>query len=487
VTRKAAAAAAVALAVIALWSVTLGAGFVYDDHKYILGNPWVKDAAFLADIFSSSTSAFSPGDATSNTYRPFLFTLYLAEYLVFGPDPFYFHLVNVLAHGVNAALVFLLAMALFENEGRGGGLLPAVFAATAFGFHTVNSEVVNWVSASTELFFTLFVLAGLNVYVRCRSGLSSAPFFFGALLFKETAAAFPAVAFAVDFFRREPLRTRWKAYLLFAAVAAVYSLMRFNALGGVMHHKQIALTAFETVINIFPLVAAYFSKLVFPAGLSVIYDFHPARSVLDIRVLAGALVVLFFCLAVFFARKRPPVVIGLAMMAVPLLPVLYVPALSSSAMADRYLYLPSAGAAIALASVMPAPGNRAYRAAFVFSCALLVAWAAGSVSRSRVWKSDLTLWADAVIKASYSPNAHYNYAWASHNAGRLDDAVRHYHRSAELAPSADAHYNVGLIFMGQMMIDEAEAEFTAALALDPSFDRARGKLAEIRRLREAGR
>lgn len=486
-TKKAAVAAAAALAVMALWSVTLGNGFVYDDHKYILGNPWVKDTAFLMDIFSSSTSAFSPGDATSNTYRPFLYTLYLAEYLVFGPDPFYFHLVNVLAHGVNAALVFLLTTALLEKEGREDSFIPAVFASMAFGLHTVNSEVVNWVSASTELFFTLFVLAGLIVYVRGRSGLLSAPFFFVALLFKETAAAFPVVALVTDFFRGEALRSRWKAYLLFAAVAAAYALMRFNALGGVMHHKQIALTSFETVINVFPLVAAYFYKLVFPAGLSVIYDFYPARSVFDLRVLAGVLVVVSFCLAVFFARKRPSVITGLAMMAVPLLPVLYVPALSSSAMADRYLYLPTAGAAIALSSLMPAPGKRAYRAAFVLACALFIAWVAGSVARSRVWKSDLTLWADAAMKAPYSPNAHYNYAWASHNAGKLADAVRHYHRSAELAPSADAHYNIGLIYMGQMMVDEAEAEFLAALNLDPAFDRARGKLAEIRRLREAGR
>lgn len=485
-TKKAAGAAAAALVVMALWSVTLGAGFVYDDHKYILGNPWVKDAAFLLDIFSSSTSAFSPGDVTSNTYRPFLYMLYLAEYLAFGPDPFYFHLVNVLAHGANAALVFLLTMSLLEKEGRGGSFIPAVFASLAFGLHTVNSEVVNWVSASTELFFTLCVLSGLIIYVRGRSGILSAPFFFGALFFKETAAAFPVIAFVSDFFRGESLRSRWKAYLLFAAVAVLYALMRLNALGGVMHHKQIALTSFETVLNIFPLVAAYFSKLVFPARLSVIYDFYPARSVFDLRVLAGVLVAISFCLAVFFARKRPSVVVGLAMMAVPLLPVLYVPALSSSAMADRYLYLPTAGAAIALASLMPEPGKRAYRSAFVLFCALSIAWAAGSVARSRVWKSDLTLWADAVTKAPYSPNAHYNYAWASHNAGKFADAVKHYHRSAELAPSADAHYNVGLIYMGQMMVDEAEAEFTAALTLDPAFDRVRSKLAEIRRLREAG-
>ena len=462
-TKKAIAIAVVAATVIAVWAVTLGNGFVYDDHKYILGNPWIMDTAFIVDIFSSSTSAFNPLEAVSNTYRPLLFTLYLGEYLAFGFDPFYFHLVNVLIHAANSVLVFFVAYSLFEKEGR-PDVLPALFAALAFGLHTVNSEVVNWVSASTELFFTLFVLAGLNLYLRRGSGWLSAPFFLCALLFKETAAALPVIVFLYDYSRGAPLRGRWKAYLLFAATGAAYAALRLNAIGGVMHHKQISLSFLETVINMFPLVAAYFYRLVFPASLSVIYDFHVAREVSDPRVIAGAVIVLAFCAALFFARKRPSLVVGLSMMAVPLLPVLYVPALSSSAMADRYLYLPSAGLAIVLAYFLPRSGSKASKASIALAAALLVAWGAGSVARSKVWKSDYTLWADAVKKAPYSPNAHYNYAWASQNAGNTRDAVEHYRRAASLAPSADAHYNLGLIYMGLSMIDEAASEFSRLLS-----------------------
>jgi tetratricopeptide (TPR) repeat protein len=346
---------------------------------------------------------------------------------------------------------------------------------------------VNWVSASTELFFTLFVLAGLNLYLRRHSGFFSAPFFLMALLFKETAAALPVIIFLYDYARGRAFRDRWKAYCLFIAAGVVYSLMRFHAIGGVMHHKQADLSALEAFINIFPLVGAYFAKLALPVSLSAIYEFHPARSAFDPRVMAGAAVVLAFCGALFFSRRRPAVFVGLSMMAVPLLPVLYVPALSSSAMADRYLYLPSAGLAIVLASLASRLGKKAAKASVVVvAVALLAAWAAGSVSRSQVWKSDHALWADAIEKAPNSPNAHYNYAWASHNAGDMMEAVEHYRRAASLAPSADAHYNLGVIFMGQSMIDEAQAEFRAALVIDPGFDGARARLREVQRLRGAG-
>ena len=487
-TGKALAIAAIAVIVLSVWSVSLDNGFVYDDHKYLAGNPWVKDAAFIGDIFSSSTADFSPADATSNTYRPMLYMLYMAEYLAFGLRPFYFHLVNVLAHTANAALVFFLALRLLERQGR-TRVLPAFFAGLAFGLHTINAEVVNWVSASAELLFTFCVLAAFYIHMRGPGGanrLAAALLFFIALLFKETAAALPVIIFLYDYSKGGALRGRWKAYALFIAAGAVYGLLRLYAVGGIMHHKQADLSALEAVINIFPLVAAYFSKLVLPVGLSAIYEFHPARSAFDPRVVAGAAVVSAFCAALFFSRRKPAIFAGLSMMAVPLLPVLYVPALSSSAMADRYLYLPSAGLAIVLAALASRLDKKAAMASMVLASALLAAWGAGSLSRSQVWKSDHALWADAVKKAPNAPNAHFNYAWASHNAGNLREAVEHYRRAASLAPSADAHYNLGVIFMGQSMIDEADAEFRAALGIDPGFNGARARLMEIKRLREAG-
>lgn len=483
--RKALAMAFIAVVLFAVWSVALKNGFVYDDHKYIVGNPWIKDIVFTKDIFSSSTSGFSPMDAPSNTYRPMLYMLYMTEYLAFGLKPLYFHLVNIVAHIVNALLVFLMALFLLERQGR-EALLPALFAGLAFGLHTINSEVVNWASASTELFFTLFVLAGINLYLRRQSGLLSAPFFLVALLFKETAVALPVIVFFHDLSRGAPIRERWKSYAFFIAAGAVYGLMRLSAIGGVMHHKQIAFSFLDTVVNIFPLVSVYFGKLVFPASLSALYEFHPARSVFDVRVLGGVLITLSFFAAVFFTRKKPAIIAGLAMIMVPLLPVLYVPALSSSAIADRYLYLPSAGLAIILAALLSMANGKAFKVSLAVASAVLAAWAAGSVSRSQVWMSDHTLWRDAVEKAPNAPNAHYNYAWASQNAGDTASAITHYRRAAELAPSADAHFNLGVILMNSAMIEEAEAEFLAALAIDPSFDGARMKLVEIQRLRGAG-
>lgn len=472
-----------------VWSQTLWNGFVYDDNTILLGNPWVKDPGRIGEVFSSSMMAFDQARSPANTYRPMLYVVFMAENVLFGLNSYWFHGLNLIVHIANAVMVFLLASRMLSGNEPGTRVLPALFAALAFSVHTINSEAVNWVSASAELLFTFCVLAAFYIHMRGPGGanrLAAALLFFIALLFKETAAALPVIIFLYDYSKGGALRGRWKAYALFIAAGSVYGLLRLYAIGGIMHHKQADLSELEAVINIFPLVAAYFSKLVLPVGLSAIYEFHPARSVFDPRVAAGAAVVSVFCAALFFSRRKPAIFAGLSMMAVPLLPVLYVPALSSSAMADRYLYLPSAGFAIVLAALASRLDKKAAMASMVLASALLAAWGAGSASRSQVWKSDRTLWADAVKKAPNAPNAHYNYAWASHNAGNLREAVEHYRRAASLAPSADAHYNVGVIFMGQSMIDEADAEFRAALGIDPGFNGARARLMEIKRLREAG-
>lgn len=471
----------------AVWAASLSHGFVYDDFSFILGNPWVRDPGSLWAVFTSSTTGFDQLRGPSNTYRPLLYALYMAEYLAFGFKPFWFHLVNLLAHAANALLVFLVAS--FMLKGLKGGAYGAFFAALLFGVHTVNAEAVNWVSASTDLFCTLFVLSGLYVYIRGAEGWRSivaAAFTVAAMLFKETGAALPVLAFAYDLSAGR-VRLKWRGYAAFLAAGLVYAGARFNAIGGVMHHQQAALAPVESALTAAHLLKEYLLKLVYPVDLSAIYEFRPVRVATDRRFISGAVIAALYVAAAFWGRKRPRALLPLALVLVPLLPVLYVPALSSSAFAERYLYLPSSGLALlagcGLSLLMNAPAA-VRAAACAAAAALILAFSAASVQRSTVWASDYTLWADAVKKAPLNANAHYNYAWASHGRGDTRTAAVHYRETIRLDKgSADAHYNLGVIYMRESMVDEAEAEFRAALAINPAYPGARGMLENVTRLK----
>lgn len=494
-----------------VYSVTLGYGFVYDDRSQVLENPWIRDLSHIPEILASSGTSFQ--NKAANTFRPLLHLVFMAEYRAFGFNAWGWHLVNVVLHALNAIAVFFLASALLSANGRetlsrrmgaygpGGSITavaPPFFAGLLFALHPVNAEVVSWVSAVPELTFSLFLFASFLLFLKTDTGLEplsllSLAFFFMALTGKETAMSLVFIVFAFEY-TRSGLSVAFRRSAPYLFVAVLYMALRTYAVGGVMHHKQAALSAYEAALNALPLVLKYFGKLIWPSGLNALYEFHPALGPLDTAVIGGAVVVLLFILAVILARRSAVVLTGLVMMAAPLLPVLYIPALSSAPFADRYMYLPSAGLAIIFAAAMkrvfsiPEGAVAARAAVLAAALAISAVYSYVSASRSAVWKDDYTLWADTVKKSPNSSNVHYNLAWASQDIGDTKTAVEHYREAARLDParSADAHYNLGVILSRERMFEAAATEFREALKADPGYTDAAQRLTILERRLGAG-
>lgn len=520
---------------VAVFSPALQNGFVYDDHVQVLKNPWITDIRFIPEIFSSSSWAFF--GYSGNTYRPMLHIYSMATYFVFGLRPSGWHLVNILVHAANAVLVFLTASILIKNRAddtlpaRKGGfaVLAPFFAALIFSLHPVNSEPVAWVTAVAELAFTFFLLLSMYLYLRFREGggkdaafyaLSLASFVI-AVFSKETAFALPALIVASDLSSGRGLKywlKYWRSYAGYFAVAALYMAARTLVVGALVRDRQIDLSGVELVINVLPLVFQYAKTLAYPSSLSALYELHTIKT-LDAGAAAGIAVIAAFLAALVVFRRRRAVFLGLIMMGLPLLPVLYIPALSTSAAADRYMYLPTAGLGIIAAYVFERVFNGNLRRAFTYIVAAIViivlsAYSISSVERTRVWKDDLALWSDTVKKSPGSKYAHYNLALAYQDRGDLDRAIGEFKEAIKAAPdyedahynlawcyqqkgdninaalhyrevlrldpgSADAHYNLGLIYRGEFLIDEAVAEFSEALRSRPGYAEAAGALAEI--------
>lgn len=479
---------------LGVYSSTLFNGFVYDDNHILLSNVWIRGFSHAPDILSSSLMSFDEARSASNTYRPFLFFLFMAEHYVFGFKPWGFHLVNIILHAANAVLVFYLASFLFKGGGYNPDkpvpAAPPVFAGLVFSLHTINTEAVNWVSAQAELTYAFFTLASFNLYLRAASGRLSARLalsaflFFLALFFKETAAALIPIIFLYELSARgRGLLKAWRGYLLFLTAAFAFMALRTYAVGGIMRHKQAELSLWGAILNMFPLIAGYFKKLVYPSGLNILYEFHPAREVFDLRVIAGLIILILFLLAAVSFRKNKPVFIALLASSMPLLPVLYIPALSSAAFADRYLYLPSAGFALLLAYALSRAmdkGRAEGFAAIFISVLLLFSYSAASIERGSVWRDDYALWGDALKKSPNNPNVHYNFAWASHGKGDLENAAAHYVETIRLDRGAsDAHYNLGVIYAYQNRPIEAAFEFREALRINPGYKEAGERLSQI--------
>ena len=92
-------------------------------------------------------------------YAPLTFISYGIDHYLFGPDPFFFKLTNLVLHLVNISLLFFLSLRLFRKT------MPAAFLALLFAIHPMNVDTVSWISARSNLLSALFYLLALLFYL----------------------------------------------------------------------------------------------------------------------------------------------------------------------------------------------------------------------------------------------------------------------------------------------------------------------------------
>ncbi|HOW96327.1 MAG TPA: tetratricopeptide repeat protein [Kiritimatiellia bacterium] len=112
--------------------------------------------------------------------------------------------------------------------------------------------------------------------------------------------------------------------------------------------------------------------------------------------------------------------------------------------------------------------------------ALIGAIGLGAVTRCRNadYRDPLILWRDTVRKVPLVPEAHYDYANALREAGRLDEAVAEYREAVQLSPDyVDALVNEGALLAMGHRAAEAIARLEQALQLKPDNPLARQNLA----------
>lgn len=475
----------------AVYANTLQNGFVYDDAWQVLGNSWIRDIRFIPDILTSDVWKFS-GDMPSNYYRPVMYLLYMAVYYLFGLAPWAFHLLNLLLNVLVCVMVYLTAAMLFRQfrPSAERWVLPVFAAALLFATHPVHTEAVAWIASVPELTYSLFCLLSLYFYARSRDGeggyyaLSVAAFSV-ALFCKEPALLFPLVLLAYDLCLgalRGQRALSLRRYLPYAVAGAAYLTVRGLALGHIVQTvKYHEVDAYRSVISIFPLFGAYLGKLLWPVPLNAYTVFTPISSILTGRGLVGILVTLaFLAILAFSARRRPLAFLALVLIAVPLLPALYIPGLPANLFAERYLYLPTFGFVLLIADLLAQIGGDTRRhtaAAGAFVLAVAALYAAGTVTRNAVWRDEVSFYKDVLKKSPDVAMMHVNLGWTYFRMGRSSDALREYEKALELKPDlADAHNNRGMVYERQNLLTAAINEYREAIALEPEYPSAHANL-----------
>ena len=161
-----------------------------------------------------------------------------------------------------------------------------------------------------------------------------------------------------------------------------------------------------------------------------------------------------------------------------LLPVLNLITIGPQA-AERLVYLPSAGLTFAVVAVLARLQGVRRALDWATAISLLVATivlGADTVSRSRIWRNETTLFAAMAAEAPTAPSAYANLA----NTLRLkdpDSAAILYRKTLQFDPGyTAAHLNLGVLLSRKGIHDLAIHHLNAAVSLDPGSVKALNNL-----------
>ena len=128
---------------VLLYLNTLGAGFVFDDHRAILTNDDLDSKkTSIYELFSHDFWGGGMHRKESHkSYRPLTVMTYrLLNYEFAGLDPFGYHLVNVILHAIVSMLFLQVAEIVFGPQRDKEW--PTI-AALLFATHSIHTEAVS--------------------------------------------------------------------------------------------------------------------------------------------------------------------------------------------------------------------------------------------------------------------------------------------------------------------------------------------------------
>ena len=407
-------------------------GFVLDDRGIILQNPLVQEPARAWQAF---VSPYWPAAVGGGQYRPLGIVSFAVDHAIAGNSAAWFHVVNVAWHVAATVLLSLLALSL-------GGATMALAAGLVFAVHPVHVEAVANIVGRLELMAATFGLATLLLHRR-RSPWAVVTFA-AALGSKESAVVYPLLALLLDRLPGASSRSARPLWIGYAVALALWAGMMSYALRDAVLSTTSAvfagLTLSERLLTVLSIVPHYARLLLVPAQLSA--DYEPgvitAVTTLMPMVLAGILVMLLAAIVGWRTRRRAPVVaVTLAWIVVAIAPVSNVVLVTGVALAERTLYLASAGAAIAVGWLATRPLTSRATAQLVLS-GVLAAGAWRTWTRTPVWQDSRSFALQLLEDHPESYRGHWVAARVLRSGGDLPAAAREYAVAHSIYPGDSA-------------------------------------------------
>jgi len=529
------------------YGLTLRNEFVYDDTTLIAQNKLFQRLDAIPQLFvtdwwkgvghelgrdpSQEAGQPSTGD---RRYRPLAALTYVVNYVLIGPAPWGYHVINLVLHAGVSYLLYALAVALGWTSGA------ALIAAALFAVHPLHTEAVAWVVSRPELLMALGVLGGLWCEVRGSRRGALAAFGLG-LLSKEQAVVLPVLLLLMDLcFKARPSptvpsagptlfppipsnRAHRTAYVVrrygpYMVVLVAYLTLRTVVMGGIqppaypfLRNPLEYAEGWVWGLSVVKLAGQYLWLSVWPATLSVDYSYNAiplATGVGEAGVLwgVGAWGGLL-ALGVWGWRRDRRLTWAVGLTGVTFAPVANVLISVGTPLAERVFYLPLGGLCLLVGiayerlAVRNDVRRTTYDAPRTFVTVLIglvcLALTVRTIVRVQDWRSNETLFTSAIAAVPGNAKVHAvvgDEYMKRRDAESLRQALVEYRKALDLYPNyltthAGLAMNFGSVLVDLGYLPEALEAMRLAADVSPKWGRTHYNLglvyAKLKQYREA--
>jgi tetratricopeptide (TPR) repeat protein len=448
--------------------------FQGDDYAQIVNNIPVHSLTNVLTFFKGGTfyNGGGVGALTGVYFRPLMTTCFSLVYTIFGPQPIYFHLLQLLLGISSCFILFLLLKHWIEPS-------VSLFLALLFLVHPINSEIVFSIPVLQDSLYFFFGILGLYMLIAWKSKrmlLVIAISLFLSLLAKETGSLF-VVLCVVYLYVWDRKRLLWFIGLMIVP-SVVYLTLRVHAIGLLSMNPETApidtLNLGGRLLTAPSIVLLYLTKFIFPYKLATNYFWvYPTFSIRHV-LLPLIIDILVVSVGIYVALKIKQKASHTQYYAylffsiwttIGLILILQIVPLDSTA-SEPWFYFSTAGllGMIGVAiSVFPIRANA--RLLYMLAIILIVAFGFRTSLRGLDWKSSLTL-AYNDIAASSDNYAAYD-ALANHfnNVGNFKEANTYALHSVSMYPSIINYNILGVSYAGTDNYSAAVTAYTSGLKL----------------------
>ncbi len=469
--------------VLAFWPMLLN-GFAWDDQGTVVENPVIRSLWPLSRFLRSHDQAAEGLSFFLTGGRPGMVFSLALDYALWGLNPFGYHLTNLVLHLLCVFGVAGLGWWLTRSRGA------AFLAGALFALHPGHAEGVIAIMGRPNLLATLFLLAGLGLYLyhlklrgwkQVLAYLGALAAFLLACYSKETGLALLGILVVYEAFgtREAPFQNllpRVLRLLPFFLAGALYWVHRARIIGGSFANTSWwGGSPYKNYLMAFEVFARYLRLLFFPLSLSPLHQVPVPGGVWDPGVVVG-IVLLFGSLGIavwaLFRHFRVGFLVSWFLIGlVPMANFVPIPG-SVVIMAEHRLYLASIGACIlggwgawVLWERLKGWPRRVW-AGFVIL--VLVLFGVRTYLWNGVWKNGETLSREMIATAPQSPLGYSNLGLELDQQGRREEAIAVLKKGIASNPgAANLYNNLGVDLRREGRNDEAIAAYQKGIALNP--------------------